>query len=188
MSDGQEAKPSGRDRNWDAFAAVIAAFIGLLALMVSAYTAKLQREQVRAQVWPRLLLSRSQERHIAVTNNGIGPARVRAVRMAVDGRAVKTWADLLVALGHKPEHFGYSTLKGAVIPPGQQVEAFTAHDNEAGRALFAEVFRNQEPRIAMLVCYCSVLDQCWLASNRDDVDADREIDACPIAQADRFTE
>lgn len=32
--------------------AVVATFIGVLALLVSAYTAYTQRQQVRAQVWP----------------------------------------------------------------------------------------------------------------------------------------
>lgn len=47
--------------NWDAVAAIIAAFIGLLALLVGGYTAYIQRQGVqteitgvRAQVWPYL--------------------------------------------------------------------------------------------------------------------------------------
>jgi hypothetical protein len=48
----REAAPVGkRRRDWDAFAAVIASFIGFLALAVSAYTAYVQRQQLRAQVW-----------------------------------------------------------------------------------------------------------------------------------------
>jgi hypothetical protein len=34
--------------------AIIATFVGLLALCVSAYTAYMQRQQVRAAVWPIL--------------------------------------------------------------------------------------------------------------------------------------
>ena len=55
-----EVVPSAPKRNWDASAAVIAAFIGLLALLLSAYTAHLQRTQVRAQVWPALQAGRRQ--------------------------------------------------------------------------------------------------------------------------------
>ena len=44
-----------RARNWDALAAIIAALIGAFALVVSGYTAYLQRTQVRAQVWPYLM-------------------------------------------------------------------------------------------------------------------------------------
>ena len=41
-----------RRRDWNGVSAVIAALIGLLALLVSGYTAVLQQQQVRAQVWP----------------------------------------------------------------------------------------------------------------------------------------
>jgi hypothetical protein len=40
---------------------VIAAGIGLLALLVAGYTAYLQRQQVRAQVWPRVEVMRKPE-------------------------------------------------------------------------------------------------------------------------------
>src|SRR5262245_57135936 len=44
-------------RNWDAYAAVIATLVGLLALVVSAFTAYVQRQQLRAQVWPHLTVA-----------------------------------------------------------------------------------------------------------------------------------
>jgi len=40
--------------HWSPLAAIMAALIGLLALGVSSDTAMLQREQVRAEVWPYL--------------------------------------------------------------------------------------------------------------------------------------
>jgi hypothetical protein len=42
----------------------------------------------------------------------------------------------------------------------------------------------------MLVCYCSVLGQCWLAGGEkvDGSDMDPEIGECPIARSDRFTQ
>jgi len=52
-----------RRRDWNGVSAVIAALIMLPALCVSGYTAWLQRQQVRAQVWPRLLLWRLQTRN-----------------------------------------------------------------------------------------------------------------------------
>ncbi|MGH8155426.1 MAG: hypothetical protein ACREP0_09375 [Rhodanobacteraceae bacterium] len=43
-----------RGIRWDAMAAIIASLVGLLALIVAGYTAYIQRQQVRAQVWPYL--------------------------------------------------------------------------------------------------------------------------------------
>jgi hypothetical protein len=145
-------------------------------------------------VWPRLQLSRANDRHLVVANRGTGPARVRAVRVEVDGRAVKAWADLMRAFGHQWEPgskpYGVSTIgQGVVIPAGQEVEAFSAHDDDAGRALFKDVMRDKidKKRIGILICYCSVLDQCWLAGTGD-ADPDQEIDECPVAERDRFTD
>ena len=52
----QSGRESRGQRNWDGVAAIVAALIGFLALLVSGYTAYIQRQQVRAQVWPYLLI------------------------------------------------------------------------------------------------------------------------------------
>src|SRR3954469_5768792 len=82
------AAPAGKPRrDWDALAAVIASFIGLLALAVSGYTAYVQREQLHAQVLPHLTIASSNVDPGSswyVTNEGMGPARVTAMRVIVD--------------------------------------------------------------------------------------------------------
>jgi hypothetical protein len=76
-----QAQSRRRHRDWDALAAVIASLVGLLALGISAYTAYVQREQLRAQVWPKLSLGQSNMLHkLYAGNQGVGPARVTAVR------------------------------------------------------------------------------------------------------------
>jgi hypothetical protein len=181
-------RPPRPDRDWDGYMALIATFTALLALVVAAYTANLQRKQVRAQVWPRLEITRRNNRAIAVTNSGVGPARIKGVKVEVDGRPVKTWDDVLRGLGLQPTAGG-STINRRVIPPGEVVEAYAVMDDDAGRAVFSKVFRENEKRVGMLVCYCSVLDQCWLfgAGGRfENVDPDEEVDECPIASGDQF--
>jgi hypothetical protein len=189
MSDTPEEKqPAPAPKSWDAYAAVVASLIGLLALLVSAYTANIQRQQVRAQVWPRLEVSRAgDKREIVVSNVGIGPARVRAVRVTLDGHPVKAWRDLMSALGH-PSDYGVSQVSARVLAPGQRVEAINAWDTDGGRRAFQHVFRESEARLDILICYCSVLDQCWMAGGFKSwgIDADREVDDCPIAAAERF--
>src|SRR3569832_1502017 len=87
-------------RDWDAFAAVIAALIGLLALCVSGYTAYLQRQQVRAQVWPYLEPGMSgNKRELIVFNKGVGPAIVEGVQVFVDGKPQHNWSEVFSALG-----------------------------------------------------------------------------------------
>jgi hypothetical protein len=185
---GSPASPPRLERDWDGYMALIATFTALLALVVAAYTANLQRKQVRAQVWPRLELARANNRSIAITNNGVGPARVKGVRIEVDGRPVKKWEDVLRGLGLEPVAGG-STLNRRVLAPGSTIHAYQVADDDAGRAVFSKVFRENEKRVGMLICYCSVLDQCWLAGGGgryEDLDHDEEIGDCPIAKADQF--
>lgn len=56
------------------YEAVIATLIGLLAVCVSAYTAYMQRQQVRA-VWPILEFGYSNhpDIHFTLANKGVGP-------------------------------------------------------------------------------------------------------------------
>jgi hypothetical protein len=71
--------------------AVIATFVGLLALCVSAYTAYIQRQQVRATVWPILEFdsSNSPDIHFTLANKGVGPALIRHVMVKVDDKPVR---------------------------------------------------------------------------------------------------
>src|SRR5205807_9429834 len=61
--------------------AVIATFVGLCALCVSGYTAYIQRQQVRAAVWPILQFdsSNAPDIHFTLANKGVGPAIIRNV-------------------------------------------------------------------------------------------------------------
>ena len=59
--------------------AIVATFVGFLALCVSGYTAYMQRQQVRAAVWPILQFdsSNAPDIHFTLANKGVGPALIR---------------------------------------------------------------------------------------------------------------
>jgi hypothetical protein len=196
-----DPSPPRRERNWDAYAAVVASFIGLLALLVSGYTAYVQDRQARAQVWPRLELSRYGVRHSLVAENrGVGPARVKAVKVVVDGKPVRRWVEMLRAMGRRgPFVYSQSQISGRVLSPGQDVDIFAAADAEDSRKMFADVTSslfNEEAlhKVGILVCYCSVFDQCWLAGLGNEnlagtvIDDERPVGRCPIPENDRFRE
>lgn len=172
-------------RDWNAVAAVIAALIGLLALCVSGYTAWLQRQQVRAEVWPYLQpgISPSQ-RNMNLSNKGVGPASIRRVSLFVDGRPQPDWPHAFDALGLPDlRNTPASTINGIVISPGESVQQITLRDEAA----FAR-FYTRYPRIRLVLCYCSALEECWLYDERErSADARRRpIAACPAAGADEF--
>ena len=76
--------------------AVIATFVGFLALCISGYTAHVQRQQVRAAVWPILEFdSANGPIHFILANKGVGPAIIKNVIVKVDGEPVRNWKEAL---------------------------------------------------------------------------------------------
>ncbi len=77
--------------------AVIATLVGVCALGVSGYTAYMQRQQVRAAVWPILEFDSSNQPdiHFTLSNKGVGPAIIRHVIVTVDGQPVINWDEAL---------------------------------------------------------------------------------------------
>jgi hypothetical protein len=191
----RDAAPAGkRRRHWDALAAVIASFIGLLALAVSGYTAYVQRAQLRAQVWPHLVIvSGNVDPGSAwvVTNEGTGPARVTAMRVVVDGAAVTTWGDVQKAARYGTgEGLILSWISRAIIPSGKRIEFVKAYPGERSERKFHELLPDGKHELAVTLCYCSVLDDCWVASSGDPMLDGRAItrDGCPITVAERFVQ
>ena len=65
-------------------------------MSVSAYTAYMQRQQVRAAVWPILEFdSGNGPIHFTLANKGVGPAIIKHVILKVDDQPVKDWAEVL---------------------------------------------------------------------------------------------
>ena len=178
-------------RNWNAVAAIVAALVGLLALLVSGYTAYIQRQQVRAQVWPWLVAGNNDLEHsIEVLNKGAGPAIVRSAQVFVDGKPRRSWDEVLDALGMpKPHQFQQSTINPNVLTPGERVTVIKFPEQDIWRHFRAAATN----RVWMNICFCSSLDDCWMYSDQRPVGYKittqlvKPIDACPrLPEADVF--
>lgn len=152
---------------WDALAAIIASFIGFLALLVAGYTAYIQRytaniqaEQVRAQVWPNLIAGNDDnDLSLIVYSKGVGPAIVRSAQIWVDGKPQTDWRHALDALGMKhPITFSQSTINPAVVSPGENVRIIKFDDKDVYRQFRAAAVSKH---MAIAICYCSTLGECW---------------------------
>jgi len=173
-------------RSWDGLAAVIAAFVGLLALCVSGYTAYLQRQQVRAQVWPYLETGiSSSKRGVSLSNKGVGPAIIRSAQVLVDGKPQRNWPAVFRALdlnfGH---HIPYSTINGVVISANDRLDQLvfpTAEDFNA--------YAKQAARVELRVCYCSSLGECWTYHDAAMLlpgTAHQPVEQCPVLGDEQF--
>lgn len=175
-------------RNWDAITAMVAIFIGVLALLVSAYTAYLQRQQVRAEVWPNLLTGfYDPDQAIGVHNKGVGPAIVGSLQVWVDDRPQRNWAGVMTALDLPAEGYIVSTVSNTVISPGERVLAIKLADTSTWQA-----FRTgMATRVRSEICYCSTLGECWLQSDRavERIPGQADLDQCPaVAESESFAD
>ncbi len=149
---------------------IIATFVGFLALCVSAYTAYMQRQQVRAAVWPILEFDSSNgpDIHFTLSNKGVGPAIIRHVIVKVDDQPVKNWGEALDKLAGPGRHHRYSEsdINGHVFAAGESTNVFTPHDAEGktltdrSNPLWAEMDKGRG-RVSVEICYSSTLGECW---------------------------
>ena len=150
--------------------AVIATLVGLCALCVSAYTAHVQRQQVRAAVWPILEFdsSNAPDIHFTLANKGVGPAIIRHVIVMVDGQPVRNWKEALERILGPGEHLGSeSDMSGHVFGAGESMTVFTPRDPEnnplnydKSNPLWVKLNKDRG-RVTVEICYCSTLGECW---------------------------
>jgi hypothetical protein len=159
----------GPTRRVSRYETVIATLVGLCALCVSAYTAYVQRQQVRAAVWPILEFdSGNGPIHFILANKGVGPAIIRHVIVRVDGEPVRNWKEALGKILGPGEHLGSeSDMSGHVFAAGESITVFTPGDSENNPLNFDKsnplwVKLNKDRlRVTAEICYCSTLDECW---------------------------
>ena len=149
---------------------IIATFVGVCALCVSAYTAHVQRQQVRAAVWPILEFdtSNAPDIHFTLANKGVGPAIIRHVIVKVDGQPVRNWKEALGRILGPGEHLlSESDMRGHVLAAGESMTVFTPRDAENNLLNFDKsnplwVKMNKDRgRVAVEICYSSTLGECW---------------------------
>ena len=115
-----------------------------------------------------------------IQNAGVGPARIDSIAIFYRGALV---ADLEALSELFPGHTGRSatSVTGRIIGAGDTVEvfAFQAPRSEGDDAV--EMMYDLASNYRINVCYCSVLDECWLARTIGTVTPKPEsVDACPV--------
>jgi hypothetical protein len=176
--------------------AVIATLVGVCALFVSGYTAYMQRQQVRAAVWPILEFesSNTPDIHFTLANKGVGPAIVRRVVVTVDGQPVSNWiAALEKILGPGYHRFSESDMGGHVLSPGESDTVFTPLDPDGNPLLFDKSnplwvkLNKDRERIAIEICYGSTLGENWiLRGGGKSRSTTTEVRSCPSPSATSF--
>jgi hypothetical protein len=172
---------------WDRITAIMAVLIGACALGVSLYTAKLQDAQVRAQTWPYLQMGNSNyEYTYFVANRGVGPARIMDVKLRIDKKEVENFQQALKILSKKdvaPSTTQNYFAKYRVLAANEDL-IFLKFNNKEDFSVF---YANQD-RIKFEVCYCSVLNECYLLNEGAPTEAEyiTEVSQCPVGKPGIF--
>ena len=180
------------------FDVLVATFVGVCALCVSAYTAHVQRQQVRAMVWPILEYDSNDEPVVSLTlsNKGVGPAIIHSAKVKVDGQAVSNWHDALQKLLGPGEHrFSTSGMVGHVLSPGETMKILVPYglDDKPMTPPFSERSADQMNkarfRVSVEICFSSTLGEYWtLRKDQEAKSTLTETAACPAPSADDFQE
>jgi len=169
---------------WQTLLSVIGVFIAVVALYAALSESAAVRQQTAAAVWPFVQLSiqdsdsgDTAEFMVSFKNAGVGPAKMRTVRVIIEGQPVRDWADAVARQGgHGIEAVSRNFISNRVLSPGESVDAF--HTNDPGLARkFQAAMSN--PANYMSFCYCSIFNECWVADSRKDLQDPEPVNACP---------
>jgi hypothetical protein len=128
--------------------------------------------QLSASVWPYLTVRETvgqNDIEVALENEGLGPAIIQSAGLALDGKPLPNWHTairMLVAKDRSPKpHLAIEVTtvrsffgKGDVVRPGATFELISLH-TQIGRDFASAA---DAPKLALSVCYCSILQQCWI--------------------------
>lgn len=150
--------------------------LSICGLFIALYEASIARRAERASVWPHIEVAasvRGTRVGVWVRNTGVGPARIRAANVSHEGTVLPDWAALLrtldIDVGNITREF--SLIGGRVLGVDSESEMIFAidvkaesSDPEATLRLAAPLF---DGSVDVVLCYCSVYDECWIARSSD---------------------
>ena len=150
----------------DLVIAVCALLVSSMATVASVWQSRVVAQQLASQVWPYVAFQTTYDSKgvtLSISNEGLGPARVRWIRLLIDGKPQHTLIGAMKFLQpHKePEIRGsFSDLSpGHVIRVGGSSTLFRI-TNKPAIALIVKNYR----RMLIESCYCPIIEgNCWIA-------------------------
>jgi hypothetical protein len=169
---------------WQTVLSVAGVFIAIVALYAALTESAAVRQQTASAVWPFVQLSiedydsRSAAAFtMSFTNAGVGPARMRAVRLVIDGEAVRDWRHAVEQVGGSLDaQIDRNFIGNRVLRPDETVHMVSTRDPELARRFQAAI---ANPANYLSYCYCSIFDECWLADSRRPDQDPEPVEQCP---------
>lgn len=176
---------------WQTILSVVGIAVAVIALYAALTESAAVRQHTAAAVWPFVqVMIEDYDRgdaagfSLALTNSGVGPAKMQDVRVSVDGNVTRDWSELVAIVGGDPEAaISRNFISNRVLRPDETVVIFGTTDAALARKLVGAI---SKPRGVLTYCYCSIFDECWLADTRMELQTREIVDACPDFGSDAY--
>jgi hypothetical protein len=169
---------------WQTVLSLVGVFIAVVALYAALAESDAARKQTAAAVWPFVQLTvhdhlseNRAEFRISMTNAGVGPARMRSMRVLLDGKPLRDWHHAMQVVGETGTHrLGQSFIGRRVLIPGESVDMVATTDRVLVEKFLGSLAR---PGNSITYCYCSIFDACWIVDSDKDLQTPDPVDECP---------
>lgn len=154
--------------NWspELVVAVLAVVIGVCTMIVYIYQANIMSKQIQAATWPYVEIvysSTSNQFAINVKNKGAGPAIVKKALVRLNDVSypdTQKNIDSVASLVSGERHIlsSYTNVNNRVMSPGEVINFIEVSDSTSVAALLKGL---RKQKVSLVICYCSVFDECW---------------------------
>jgi hypothetical protein len=159
-------------QHFETVGSISAIVVGVAALFVSWDQSRVMREDLKASLWPALQVEgyvsndgQALGMGVRVTNAGVGPARIERFTMRHRGEMVPDINGLIERLPPGSNQSGVQLIKGRIVAPGDGLNPFEFRYSELTDLDAVEVMGALADQWSIEICYCSVLDQCWVSGS-----------------------
>lgn len=139
------------------------------------------RLQHEASIWPHVYhgMSYRDSGHFLYTvrNVGLGPAKIVDAQILYEDNLYTDYYAFLKDFLKVPEDsvrqkiaFGYTTLKGRVLAPGEQIDAMSISTPDVSSQLFSK-----QDKWTVKICYSSISNKYWDSKSFGDAE---EVKSC----------
>lgn len=183
----------------EGIAAGTAILVSVAALFVAWDQSSVMRAQQHATVWPMVEAEFTIDREeggqfisFDLTNVGVGPALLRYAEIQVNGEAITDFATLserILVEGLRDSNQLRASSMSGVLGAGKARTAlkisWPRNDefDDAFHRLSLKFIGDDSPEVDVVLCYCSVFEQCWTIRKNANADP-RQVEQCPSRKMD----
>lgn len=178
--------------------AICAMLISIASFYVTYIQAVSSEQQVKAMTYPLVqfvtgnfnIETKERQLYVSLKNSGVGPALIKKVDYVYKGKSYPNIAKFYKACcGEEYQQFSSpesqeisnintqiisSSDRGIVLAASDEVKIFQLLRHESNK-LFWEKLNKERHKLDVQICYCSLLENCYVGDGRDVV---KEVNSC----------